>query len=78
MLRWVEWTGAALGMLGSLLLALRIPPVFGFACYLASSILLFKMAKALGLRGLVVQQGFFIATALLGLWNWFFGPLTLS
>ncbi len=74
----LEWLGAALGMLGSLLIALRIPPVFGFLAFLISNVAWIIYARRKGLRGLLTQQVFFVGTSLLGLWNWLVGPWVLG
>lgn len=76
-MRWLEWQAAVFGMLGSLLLALRIPPAWGFMAYLVSNVTWIVVARRKGIRALIVQQGFFMATTLLGLWNWLIGPNVL-
>lgn len=73
----LDWIAMAMGVLGSLLLALRIPPVFGFMAYLVSNVAWIIVARRAGMRSLLTQQVFFIGTTLLGLWNWLVGPLVL-
>lgn len=74
----LDWVAVAMGVLGSLLLALRIPPVFGFMAYLVSNVAWIIVARRAGMRSLLAQQVFFIGTTLLGLWNWLVGPLVLG
>ncbi|HEX7866551.1 MAG TPA: hypothetical protein VF555_16465 [Variovorax sp.] len=74
----LDWIAVAMGVLGSLLLALRIPPAFGFMAYLVSSVAWIIVARRKGMPSLIAQHLFFIGTALLGLWNWCVGPLVLG
>jgi hypothetical protein len=58
--KFVEWSGAILGLIGSLLLALRLD-ISGFG---------FKNRA----WGLVTMQAGFTATSIMGIYNWFGKP----
>jgi hypothetical protein len=66
---------ALFGMAGALLLAMPQFPAWGFGAFLVSNLgwLLFSAANRHWT--LFVQQLVFLASSLLGLWNWWLGPL---
>ncbi|MBU9200403.1 hypothetical protein KTD31_03420 [Burkholderia multivorans] len=71
----VEWTGAILGLLGSLLLALKLDVSgWGFIAFLVSN--LFWLAYGFKNRawGLVTMQLGYSVTSLMGIYNWFIKP----
>ncbi|HDR9103598.1 TPA: hypothetical protein QDB04_000318 [Burkholderia vietnamiensis] len=74
-LKLVEWAGAILGLLGSLLLALKLDiSGWGFAAFLVSN--LFWLAYGIKNRawGLVTMQLGYSITSVMGIYNWFIKP----
>ena len=70
----LQYLGAASGMLGALLLALNNSySKFGYLAYLVSNVAWVAFAVLTQVQGLLVMQGFFFVTALIGLWKWFLG-----
>jgi hypothetical protein len=68
----IEWSGAATGLAGSLLLALNIhASAWGFALFLASN--LFWLAYGVRARawGMVTMQCGYTLTSTLGIVRWF-------
>jgi len=75
----VQYVSAGFGIVGALVLAIPgIDPAAGFAAFLASNIgwLLFSARREHW--GLFLQQAVFLITSLVGLWNWWLGPLVLG
>lgn len=74
----VESAAAAFGMLGAALLASAVHPGLGFAAFLVSN--LGWLAFSAGHRHwrMFAQQCVFLLTSLVGLWNWWLGPLVLG
>lgn len=71
----LQWTGAVLGALGALALALRTRASrWGWVLFLASNGFWIAFALRIDARGLVAMQLVFTATSLLGLWRWLFRP----
>lgn len=70
--------GALFGILGALLLALPAVPGWGFAAFLASNIAWLIVSAKQRNWPLHVQQWVFLLCSLLGLWNWWLGPLLLG
>jgi len=67
----LEWSGCALGLSGSLLLALHIPlSGLGFGLFLISNLCWAVYAIKQRAFGLLTMQTGFTATSLLGLYNW--------
>ena len=66
------------GILGALLLAMPALPAWGFGAFLVSNVawLMFARRHRFGL--LQAQQWVLLACSLLGLWNWWLGPLLLG
>jgi hypothetical protein len=77
-MRRVEWTAAFFGVLGALLLALPMPPALGFGSFLVSNGFWIAYSKRARLKGMFAQQLAFTATSLIGLWNWWIGPILLG
>ena len=68
----LQYLGAATGMLGALLLALNNSySKYGYVTYTVSNIAWVWFAVRTGVAGLLVMQGFFFVTTMLGLWKWF-------
>ena len=74
----VETLSAMSGMAGALLLALPNFPGWGFGAFLFSSIgwLVFSVANRHWKQ--FAQQLVFFTCSLIGLWNWWLGPLLLG
>jgi len=75
---WIEWLGALCGMLGAMLLATQFHPAWGFGAFLASNATWIAFSVRRSLRGLLVQQLVFTLASLVGLWNWWLGPMLLG
>lgn len=74
----LEWGAAAAGAAGSLLLAIAVHPAYGFALFAVSNVGWIAVSLRRGLRALLVQQIVFTVTTMVGLWNWWLGPLLLG
>ena len=74
----IESAPAVFGMLGAALLASAVHPGLGFAAFLLSN--LGWLAFSAGHRHwrMFAQQCVFLLTSLVGLWNWWLGPLLLG
>ncbi|KVP75501.1 hypothetical protein WJ96_07280 [Burkholderia ubonensis] len=75
----IEWSGAILGLTGSLLLALNLGiSGYGFVAFLISNVCWLAFGIKSRAWGLVTMQVGFTATSLMGLYNWFkpaLGPI---
>lgn len=72
----IEWTGATLGLTGSLLLALNTNVSgYGFIAFLVSNVFWIAFGVRNRAWGLVTMQAGFTATSLIGLYNWLFKPI---
>lgn len=70
---------AVLGVLGALLFALpKVHPAWGFAAFFASNLAAIPFNKQKGNRWILAQQRCFLVSSVLGLWNWWLGPLVLG
>ena len=74
----VEWAAAAFGIAGALLMAAMGSPALAFALFLVSNVAWLVFAGRRGHWGLFAQQCLFLLSSLLGLWNWWLGPLVLG
>lgn len=74
----IEWMAALLGVIGALLLATNFHPAFGFAWFLASNAGWIVYAVQGRCFGMLAQQVLFTGTSLVGLWNWWLGPIVLK
>lgn len=75
----VQWLAAAFGVAGALILAVPgIDPAWGFAAFLVSNVGWLAFGAKRRHWGLVAQQVVFLITSLIGLWNWWLGPLVLG
>lgn len=66
---------AVFGVLGALLLAMPTLPALGFAAFLVSNIAWLTVSAWQRQWPLHLQQWVFLGCSLLGLWNWWLGPL---
>ena len=75
-LEFLQWTGAATGVAGTVLLAVHGSPwsKFGFLFYLASNVCWIRFGIATKTPGLTVQNLAFTASSLLGVWCWILKP----
>ena len=74
-----QYLAALFGAGGALLLAIPgVHPAWGFAAFLVSNLGWLYFAKQRGHWGLVAQQLVFLLTSLVGVWNWWLGPLLLG
>lgn len=68
---YLQWVGCALGVIGSLLLALNKPfSGWGFIAFLASNACWIGFALLTNAPGLFYMQVAFTATSLLGIYRW--------
>lgn len=75
----VQWLAAAFGVAGALILAVPgVDPKWGFAAFLVSNLGWLAFGTKKRHWGLVAQQAVFLITSLIGLWNWWLGPLVLG
>lgn len=77
-MRLIEWLAALFGIAGSALLAVNVDPAFGFGAFLVSNVGWIAIALRRGMRGLLVQTLAFMVTSLIGLWNFWLGPVLLG
>ena len=74
--KFIEWSGAILGLVGSLLLALKLDiSGYGFVAFLVSNVCWLYFGVKNRTWGLVTMQLGFTATSLMGIYNWFGKPL---
>ena len=71
----IETFAAVAGIVGATLLATKSDPALGFAAFLASNVGWLAFSRAHKHWRMLVQQLAFLATSLIGLWNWWLGPL---
>lgn len=74
----VSILGAIFGVLGALLLAMPALPGWGFGSFLVSNVAWLIASGCQRQWPLHAQQWVFLACSLLGLWNWWLGPLLLG
>ncbi len=71
----IEWTAAAFGVLGTVLLALRGPRAgWGFVAYLASNLAWLAYAWSVRDWAILAQNLAFLASSVLGIWLWLVKP----
>jgi len=71
----LQWAGCATGIIGSLLLALRITwSGWGFVFYVFSNAFWIAFGIATHAPGLVVMQCVFTCTSIAGVWFWLVLP----
>lgn len=74
----VEIFAAGTGIVGALCMAVMADPALAFGLFLVSNLGWIAFARRREHWGLLAQQGLFLLTSLLGLWNWWLGPLLLG
>lgn len=74
----VETVGAVAGMAGALLLAMPAMPGWGFGAFLISNAAWLMFSARRRLWRMFAQQCVFLVSSVLGLWNWWLGPLVLG
>lgn len=74
----VDTFAAATGIAGAFLMAMLINPAIAFALFLASNVAWLAYSGARRQWPLFTQQGIFLLSSLLGLWNSWLGPLVLG
>lgn len=75
----VELLAAVAGIAGAVILAIpRADPALGFAAFLVSNVGWLAFSAARRHWGMFSQQVAFLVISLVGLWNWWLGPLVLG
>lgn len=74
----LETAAAVFGMLGAMLLATAYPPGLGFGAFLVSNVAWLAFSAGHRHWRMFAQQVVFLVTSLVGLWNWWLGPLLLG
>ena len=74
----VETIGALFGIAGAFLLAMPMLPGWGFGAFLVSNICWLTFSAGHRHWRLFAQQCVFLVSSLVGLWNWWLGPLLLG
>ncbi len=74
-----QYLAAAFGIAGALILAIpAADPAIGFAAFFLSNIGWLAFSATRRHWGLFAQQVAFLITSLVGIWNWWLGPLVLG
>lgn len=69
----LQWIGAATGLCGALLLAMKVPASrYGFVAYAVSNAAWLGYGVLAGVPGMVAMQLGFLVTTVIGVRNWFF------
>ncbi|WCM88530.1 hypothetical protein [Acidovorax sp. NCPPB 3576] len=74
----LETAAAVAGMLGAMLLASAYHPGLGFGAFLLSNLGWLVWSSGHRHWRMFAQQVVFLVTSLVGLWNWWLGPLLLG
>lgn len=74
----IEAIAAVAGIAGALLMATMGNPALAFGLFLVSNLAWMIFAHGREHWGLLAQQALFLVSSLLGLWNWWLGPLVLG
>ena len=74
----VSVLASVFGVLGALLLAMPTLPGYGFGAFLVSNIAWLIASAHQRQWPLHMQQWVFLLCSLIGLWNWWLGPLLLG
>lgn len=74
----VSILGSVFGVLGALLLAMPALPAWGFGAFLVSNVAWLVASARQRQWPFHLQQWVFLVCSLLGLWNWWLGPLVLG
>lgn len=73
-----ETIAAIFGMAGAMLLATAVHPGLGFGAFLVSNVAWLAFSALHQHWRLFAQQCVFLVSSLIGLWNWWLGPLLLG
>ena len=73
-----ETIGALFGMAGAFLLAMPMLPGWGFGAFLVSNVCWLAFSAGHRHWSMFAQQCVFLVSSLVGLWNWWLGPLLLG
>ena len=76
--QFVQLLGFLAGAAGAIALGQSVPPGWGFGLFLVSNLVWLAFARHGGLRWLQAQQWVFLVTSVVGVWNWWLGPLVLG
>lgn len=74
----VQILGFLAGAGGAIALGQPVPPGWGFGLFLISNLCWLAYARRTTQGWLQAQQWVFLVTSLIGLWNWWLGPLVLG
>jgi len=74
----LSFIAAAFGISGALLLAMPAMPGWGFGAFVVSNLAWLVVSALKRQWPMHVQQWIFLACSLIGLWNWWLGPLLLG
>ena len=74
----VQIIGFLAGAAGAVLFGQAVPPRWGFAAFLVSNLAWLAFARAHRLGWLQAMNWVYLVTSVLGLWNWWLGPLVLG
>lgn len=74
----VEIMGALFGIAGAFLLAMPAVPGWGFGAFLVSNVCWIVSSWGQQNWSLFAQQVVFLVASVVGLWNWWLGPLLLG
>lgn len=73
-----ETIGTLFGVVGAFLLAMPTLPGWGFGAFLVSNVCWLAFSAGHRHWSMFAQQCMFLVSSLLGLWNWWLGPLLLG
>lgn len=76
--RAVEVVGSVAGIIGAMCMATMASPAIGFALFLVSNLAWLRFSARGDHWWMFAQQLLFLLSSLLGLWNWWLGPLVLG
>ncbi len=74
----LETAAAFFGIAGAMLLATAMHPGLGFAAFTVSNLAALVFFRRHRHWRMFAQQAVFLASSLIGLWNWWLGPLLLA
>lgn len=73
-LTWAEWTGAAFGIVGAVLVAANVAiSKWGFILFLISNLLIGVYAWFANASGVLVMQIVYALINVVGVWRWMYG-----
>lgn len=74
----MESVAAIFGIAGAMLLATAVHPGLGFASFLGSNLAGLAFMGRCGHWRTVAKEAVFLVSSVVGLWNWWLGPLVLG